>query len=422
MRQALSLIGLVLLGCHAASVTASSDLGVAAATDGGSVDGATSPGDLARSGAVDLAQPSGMPAAGVQKWCATAAYQGDPKTNSSPAALVADGAGHVFLVGFTSPATTSIYTWFVRLDGSNVTTNVIVSKYGEVPGTVVLSPAGAPTMGPALRRTDASGAADPTFTPDANWANAGWPRYQSSGKLVVTAAGKIARLDVGGALDASFATQGSLTPPETTIESMLVDAHDRIYALGYTYASMWQVTRYTVDGAVDAGFATGGTLTLAAPPGNNGYFLATMTGDDLYLDGRYFAAAGDAGDWIVHLGPSGVDMTYGAGGYAKIIGLPNWANAIAAQPDGSLLAVGAGEEWFVGRITPTGAIDRNYGNNGWSAGGTAVIGGPSPAPEMTVSPVAVAVAPDGSGLVALHKQYVQNLYSEESAIVCAYTP
>jgi uncharacterized delta-60 repeat protein len=430
MRTVVLFLALGLGGCGASGSSSPSapsppsgtpsDLAVPA-NDGGIT---TPSGDMALSPR-DLAGVAGPAPAGAQKWCTPPfAYKNDPKTNSAPSDLVADGSGHVFVVGATSPSTTSGYGWFVRIDDGKVAANTMGSMSNSA-YHVALSPGGAPTLTPPLTRMSLDGTPDPTFHSDASVALWAWLRYQSTGKVIVASAlqSELGRVGSDGTLDSGFGNQGlvKLTSPSTII-SILVDTHDRIYVVGWASGPSWVVTRYGVDGALDTTFGAGGTVTVPAPPTNRNIMYATINGDDVYFGGNYYAAAGDAGEWIYHVNADGLVDSYGVGGHVKVIGLPGYANAVAVQSDGALLITGENSEvWYLARVTAKGAVDTAYGQNGWVSG-TAQVGGPSPTPVTTYPPMAVAVTPDGTGLLLQKKEYVQNLYSETSAIVCAYTP
>ena len=140
--------------------------------------------------------------------------------------------------------------------------------------------------------------------------------YASSGDndggTADTSYGRIRRLTADGATDASFASDGVLTPAGG-FSSFAVDAADRLL-VGNGDAHAATVTRYTTAGAVDTAFGTGGTATFKPIDRNRAGFQALLP----QADGTLFVQANDR---VFKLTAAGrPDASFGSGGTADLVG------------------------------------------------------------------------------------------------------
>jgi uncharacterized delta-60 repeat protein len=212
------------------------------------------------------------------------------------------------------------------------------------------------------------GTIDPTFA-DAGWLDLWTPMYFAPRKLAVQGSGLV--------------VLGFFAQPEP---------HDEFSLL-----------RLLADGSLDGSFGGGGVvsssvsratriqpLDLAIDESGHVWAFLTATG----LDGGQHSALA-----ALRFHSDGTpDTTYGVGGQAVVDTFPYYASTTGAtidcggraifggayQPESGLPRLGA----F--RLTPAGTIDHTFGFNGLA----------SAEPENFYSPADVAVAPDGSILVA----------------------
>jgi uncharacterized delta-60 repeat protein len=216
-----------------------------------------------------------------------------------------------------------------------------------------------------------------------------------------------ARFTDAGALDSSFDPTGN--PPGTVETDLLGSTHEditglgllsssKIAAVGSAQGGALEYFRYTETGAVDlspvADTFTGVTsispTSMAVAPGDKvlvGGFATVGTSDQLFVarllsDGTPDSTFGTAGITTFNVGtPTGTDR----------------ANAIALQPDGSVVIVGTADvdesapQAVVARVTSGGGLDPGFGS-----GGVTLL---SPGANKSAAN-AVALQPNGKVLVA----------------------
>jgi uncharacterized delta-60 repeat protein len=254
----------------------------------------------------------------------------------------------------------------------------------------------------AVVRLESDGDPDPTFNPAGTrpgvkalegdaYDRAEEVVVQPDGKIVVAGRGRddyaIARLEVDGDVDG---TTFELDGPAglVTVDTLALDGAGRILA-----AESSGVARFLGSGALDDTFAGDGTAP--TPKDTSQVF------DVLIEPGGRIVIAGDAGDvdtrmFLGRLTAKGeLDTTFGSGGTAA----PEFEGAevsaaVARQADGKLLLVGttaeAGVTMAVARYDAKGALDTSYGNGGRL---TLAFGFPAAAGDA-------AIQPDGKLVVA----------------------
>ena len=206
----------------------------------------------------------------------------------------------------------------------------------------------------------------------------------------------VAHYDARGALDASFASRGTLTEriddAGTTIAAAAaLDDRGRLVVAGYNggrrtksrlgsyddYSVRIVLMRYTPRGMLDPAFGNGGVVvqTIESDDNSNSRLLREFL-DDYYksvglqldVDGRAIVAAANAeGDttYLMRFDKAGkLDPTFGQGGITR-----NSAAAIVSvlqrDRNGRLLAFGSGNRGIVmQRYASDGTPDTAYGDNG----------------------------------------------------------
>jgi uncharacterized delta-60 repeat protein len=210
---------------------------------------------------------------------------------------------------------------------------------------------------------------------------------QSNGKIVAAGLSyngsnfdfALARYNTDGSLDAAFGTGGKVTTAIGTSNSgawsVAIQSDGRIVAAGYSYnGSKYHFTlaRYNSDGSLDTDFGTGGMVT--TPFGTNSDIAMSVA---IQSDGKIVAAGSSSSgsnlDFaLVRYTTSGLlDTDFGTGGMVTTaIGTSNdWANSIAIQPDGKIVAAGYSAngtnlDFALVRYNSDGSLDIEFGTGG----------------------------------------------------------
>jgi uncharacterized delta-60 repeat protein len=260
---------------------------------------------------------------------------------------------------------------------------------------------------------------------------------QGDGKLVVAATAPafnfttdflVARLEVGGALDAGFGAGGIATVDFDVVErvsSVLVQADGKVVVAGT--ANTFALVRLDADGSLDPSF--GGDGVVRPDPGEplssfSGTFDVVQQPDGKLVAVGYAGFDDDQDTAIARYETDGsLDPSFGVGG---IVVLPvnaterDAANGVAIQADGKIVVTGdagpffnADLRLFVARLDATGGLDPGFGAGGVfdlessggadiledAAGRIVVAGGlivsPAPVPGMSES-IVVRLLADGT--------------------------
>ena len=256
-------------------------------------------------------------------------------------------------------------------------------------------------------------------------------------------------LDAAG-LDPSFGTGGNVVTnfpyhdAPTQATSMVIDAQGRAIVAGVVNDAQGNervvLARYEPDGALDAGFGDGGVVytSLLAGGGFEGPEAAPIAldssdrilvaGDYTWppVYGPYGFDVGRGPDFaVIRLKPDGtLDTSFGTGGEVTIdvgltdptTGLPvpseDEASGITVQPDGKIVVSGttvaeSSPETFVYnpnfalvRLEPDGRIDTGFGTDGRAIADFPVVSGPYAGPNSLDTATSLALAPDGTIVVA----------------------
>ncbi len=230
----------------------------------------------------------------------------------------------------------------------------------------------------------------------------------------------VERFDQNGSLDSGFGTGGAVTmftgEPAGDGFAVAIQPDAKIIAAGSAYASgndgtgaRMAVVRLTQNGSPDSSFGFVGSDVLDVEAYS--YALAVA----LQSDGRIVVAGSEAPGQlapnavIARLTPSGgFDPTFaGTGLYARQYARSAAAsafNAVAVQPDGSIVAAGSAAhgssaaDTLVVRFTPSGAQDPTFGSGGVVYASAAVnwIGGTPTLPGAN----GAVIAPNGDVIAA----------------------
>lgn len=189
----------------------------------------------------------------------------------------------------------------------------------------------------------------------------------------------LARFTDAGALDSTFGPAGN--PPGTVKTDVPASSDERITGIGLLSSGKiavvgsaqvagFEYMRYTDTGGVDL------APTLVSFTGVTGYSPRSMIvapGDKVLVGG--FATVGTTQEFFVArlLSDGAPDATFGTGGIATFnigdLGGSDSANAIALQPDGSVVMAGTADvnlmpHVAVARVTPSGNLDPSFGFQG----------------------------------------------------------
>jgi uncharacterized delta-60 repeat protein len=181
----------------------------------------------------------------------------------------------------------------------------------------------------------------------------------------------------GGGGRAGFGTAGKVRTDfggDDIANALAIQPDGKIIAAGRT-GSAFALARYTRDGRLDRRFGSGGKVVtdFGAPAGKDallsphGAAAVAIQGD-----GKIVAAGGRGSNFALarYLPDGRLDPTFGEGGkvVTDVRAHPNqfdayWergANAVAIQPDGKIIAAGAGPRDFaLARYTREGRLDRS---------------------------------------------------------------
>jgi len=199
----------------------------------------------------------------------------------------------------------------------------------------------------------------------------------------------IARVDAGGALDASFADKGELMAAcaagsQCSYRSVIVLADGRILAAGTQYDAQWLhgqplLDRFLPDGTPDPEFGIGGRklYTAAAFGGIEPYFAVQDADGRIVVSGRRPHSPQNFNDGVLmRIGADGAPDASFAGSGVLIVnldGLSTEFRRLAIQKDGKIVAAGTsydpkrGAAAYVGavvRYNVDGTPDAGFGNGG----------------------------------------------------------
>src|SRR5439155_847242 len=162
------------------------------------------------------------------------------------------------------------------------------------------------------------------------------------------------------------------------------------YAFNGDNVSIFAPARYNPDGSVDTTFGTGATVTTFAADSNADYSGTAIL---LQGDGKIVTAG-----WVeftfalARYNPDGsLDATFGTGGTVTTsfgaYPLSAYANAIALQGDGKIVAAGSVDKSFfaLARYNPDGSLDATFGTTTTTLTGSTVTTTTTTMPPTTTT-------------------------------------
>ena len=219
----------------------------------------------------------------------------------------------------------------------------------------------------------------------------------------------LARYKPNGSLDKSFGGDGIVTTEIggfSYATSVAIDRKRRIVVGGSSTATLpatdsdFAIARYKPDGRLDRGFGDNGKLTVDFGGYEDGLYTLAIDAEGRIVAGG-FSAIGDTGGArfaLARFKPDGrLDESFGGGGKVTTqIGSSSYANAVAIDAAGRIVAAGSSDPddandpdsgFALARYNPDGSLDTSFDGDGTL---TTPIGG---------APYAVArslvIGPDG---------------------------
>jgi len=189
----------------------------------------------------------------------------------------------------------------------------------------------------------------------------------------------VMRLNLDGTLDSTFGTNGvssyQLGASGTLIGVYdgLIDANRNILVGGYAGSDIF-VMRLFPDGAVDSSFGSNGVFMSAGSLSGSaeGQALAIQPDGKILAVGAQWGRKGSSGSSLILRLTSGgaLDSTFGSGGFVSFTsGTGGQAlKAVAIQTIGSTSYIVAGGGNWLGRFTPSGTLDPSFGTAGQVVG------------------------------------------------------
>ena len=230
---------------------------------------------------------------------------------------------------------------------------------------------------------------------------------QPDGKILIAGSANgdfaLARHNADGTLDTSFGSGGSVTTNLGGIDEgfdLALQPDGKIVMVGRSGGLTgfdFGVVRYDADGSLDTAFGTGGVVRTDFAGGAD-----YAHGVAIQADGKIVVAgqAGLANDNDFALarydGDGTLDATFGSGGTVttNVAGVTDLGNAVALQPDGKIVVVGAVDpshtfdyHFGLARYATDGSLDTSFGQGGTIVGDLGSAAG-------------VVVQPDGKIIAA----------------------
>jgi uncharacterized delta-60 repeat protein len=187
----------------------------------------------------------------------------------------------------------------------------------------------------------------------------------------------LARFLVDGSLDPSFGSAGKVTTDVggafDEAFAVMIQPDGKIVAAGGTAPGggccQFALARYNPDGSLDPTFDTDGKVTTPFGGDARAFDVA------IQADGKILAAGSkfdpfENGFALARYNPDGsLDPTFGTAGKAltSFGGMADAAHGVAVQPDGKIIAAGAGgaaNDFLVARYNPDGSLDATFGTTG----------------------------------------------------------
>jgi len=251
----------------------------------------------------------------------------------------------------------------------------------------------------ALARYKPDGSLDPTFGSDGKVTTAIGDSaavhalaLQPDGKLVAAGlsanAGRLvfalARYNPDGSLDTSFNGTGTVTTAigasgNDVASALVLQPDGKLVAAGTSYSGtsissepvFFALARYNANGSLDTSFNRTGKVTTAIGSFNDASALALQPDGKLVAAGTSWGSSENSDFALARYNPNGtLDTSFnGTGKVTTAIGPANTARALAAQPDGKLVAAGSSSNGFetvfaLARYNLDGSLDTSFNGTG----------------------------------------------------------
>jgi uncharacterized delta-60 repeat protein len=256
----------------------------------------------------------------------------------------------------------------------------------------------------ALARYHSDGSLDKSFGSDGkvtgDLGSADSIAIQTDGKIVVAGVGftegpfpapafAVARYNIDGSIDTSFALNGKVTTAffagssvgagGNSVRGIVIQSDGKIIAAGSafnpaTMRTTFALARYESDGTLDMSFGSGGKVTSNILDDSFAISLALQTSNKIVVAGSASLRSGSGTEFTVarYNNDGSLDSTFGSEGKAtdSFFGVGSVMRAVAFGPDGEMVAVGGapvgskGFNFAVARYNSDGRLDARFGKNG----------------------------------------------------------
>ena len=202
---------------------------------------------------------------------------------------------------------------------------------------------------------------------------------------------KICRYNTNGSLDSTFGTNGIVYADVTSYKfdlalDVVVQPDNKIVVAGHSYLTLENavISRFNEDGSPDTGFADNGVAIVPLSPdqGHGSFQDLALQPDGKIVAAGYALGLNGTGGYnstspaVARLNVNGsLDTTFGTNGKVTlptIFNANDQFNALHLQSDGKILAGGSAgypfpymrSEFYLTRLTTTGAVDTSFGAEG----------------------------------------------------------
>lgn len=237
------------------------------------------------------------------------------------------------------------------------------------------------------RRVMAVGMLDTTFDGD-GVAYVDFQAFDAATDVVVQSDGKViaigvadngvggdfalARFNVDGSLDTAFGTAGKVTTDvsgDDNVSQAALTSDGKIVVAGTNNSSSFRgfsVVKYNTDGTLDTSFSADGKVTTLLGVQNDAQALsvAVQTDGKIVVSGGYTDMVGSGFALVRYNANGSLDTSFDGDGIL-LTNFGIFANAVAVQGDGKIVAAGYGNDDFaLARFNPNGSYDLSFSSDG----------------------------------------------------------
>lgn len=185
----------------------------------------------------------------------------------------------------------------------------------------------------------------------------------------------LVRYESNGNLDAAFGTNGKVTTIAGGARAVILQADTKIIVAGQANGQI-ALARYNATGALDQNFGTGGIARIDFPTtfGAEGRALALQPDGMFVVAGLVNAGMFSSDFALARFDTNGsIDSSFGVGGRvtSRFEGFTTEeANGVVAQPDGKIIAAGFAQsstiigDFALARYNSNGTLDNNFNTGG----------------------------------------------------------